>query len=922
MGDGMDININEQTSVSQYGEELASAFPGADEYEMLSPMMKLYVNTKKEYSECILFYRLGDFYEMFFDDALKVSKELELALTGKNCGLSKRAPMCGIPFHAVDGYITKLVEKGYRVAICEQMEDPRFAKGLVKRDVIRIVTPGTNLDSGSLEESKNNYLCCIFIENDKGKDIYGLSTVDISTGDFYVTQFDSVKMAEDEIDKYEPSELICSPSFEISGVDISRTTQKHNIIITELDEEYFDEEQAKKSLTDYFKQDMDMLGLNGYTAGIVCAGAIMKYLHDTQKNNRLTITKIIPYKSGRYMVIDSSTRRNLELTETMRNGEKKGTLLWVLDKTKTAMGARYLRNCTEQPLLDKNEINERLDAIEELNNNMVAREEIREDLNTVYDLERIMVKIGYKSANARDLLNFNQSIRILPDIKSKLGEMKSSFLKQIYNDLDDLKDLNSMISAGISEDAPLTLKEGGLIKKGYNAEVDELRMAKTDGKEWLSKLENDEKEKTGIKGLKIKYNNVFGYYFDVTNSYKNLVPDNWVRKQTTVNSERYTTPELKELESKILSAQDRLGDIEYELFSVIRDTVADNATRVQKTARAVAMLDTFASLSYVSEHNNYVRPSINSDGVINIHGGRHPVVEAMCRDGGFVANDVYLDNADNRISVITGPNMAGKSTYMRQCALIVIMAQIGSFVPAQSADISLTDRVFTRVGASDDLSSGQSTFMVEMTEVANILKNATRQSLLVLDEIGRGTSTFDGLAIAWAVTEYISKKNKIGAKTLFATHYHELTELEGKLNGVKNYNIAVKENGRDIIFLRKIVRGGADKSYGIQVARLAGLPEEVLNRATQLTQMLSDNDLIEKTKLITEIKDISQKSAANASAKKDSDAGQQLSLFSAEASITNREREIIEEIKMIDIDNLRGIEAIERLDGFKKKLQG
>lgn len=806
----------------------------------LTPMMKQYMETKSQYQDCILFYRLGDFYEMFFEDALTASRELEITLTGKNCGQEEKAPMCGVPYHAVEGYLNRLVAKGYKVAICEQVEDPKTTKGIVKREVVRIVTPGTNLDTQALDETKNNYIMCIVYIADR----YGVSVADISTGDYFVTEIpDSAKLL-DEIYRFSPSEIICNEAFYMSGVDMDGMKDRLGITIYSLESWYFDDEVCRKKLLEHFEvSSFAGLGLADYDCGIISAGALLQYLLETQKNSLSNLTHITPYAAGKFMMIDSSTRRNLELCETLREKQKRGSLLWVLDKTKTAMGARTLRKYVEQPLIDKTEIIRRLDAVQELKEQAISREEIREYLSPVYDLERLITKIAYGSANPRDLTAFRSSLEMLPALLYILQEMKAELLKDLAVDLDPLEDLCILVKKAIREDPPIAMKEGNIINDGYNEEVDKLRRAKSDGKDWLAKLENDEREKTGIKNLKIKYNKVFGYYLEVTNSYKEMVPEYYTRKQTLANAERYITPELKELEDMILGAEDKLYALEYELYSEVRDLIASQIERIQKTAKAVAALDAFASLALVAERNNYVRPKINEKGVIDIKEGRHPVVERMIPNEMFISNDTYLDDKKHRISIITGPNMAGKSTYMRQTALIALMAQIGSFVPAKSANIGLSDRIFTRVGASDDLASGQSTFMVEMTEVANILRNATSKSLLILDEIGRGTSTFDGLSIAWAVIEYISDSRLLGAKTLFATHYHELTELEGKIDNVNNYCIAVKEKGDDIVFLRKIVKGGADKSYGIQVAKLAGVPELVIGRAKEIVEELSDEDI-------------------------------------------------------------------------------
>lgn len=874
-----------------------------------SPMMQHYLKTKEEYKDCILFYRLGDFYEMFFDDALVVSKELELTLTGKDCGQAERAPMCGIPFHAAETYLNRLVANGHKVAICEQVEDPKQAKGIVKREVIRIVTPGTNLNTQALDETKNNYLMSIVYLGEK----IGVSIADFSTGDYFVTELSSGSELIDEINKFVPSEIITNEYFSMSGIDLTSVNDKLGITMSTLDSWYFDEDTCIKKLLTHFKVGvLDGLGLKDYTAGTIAAGALLLYLYEMQKGSVDHITSIVPYTTGKYMLIDSSSRRNLELVETMREKQKKGSLLWVLDKTKTAMGARALRSMIEQPLINKEDILKRQAGIEECNNRAIDREEIREYLNPVYDLERIMTKISCKSANPRDLIAFRNSLEMLPHIKKLIGTMRSDLFADCFANLDDLADIYSLISSAIVEEPPITIREAGIIKEGFSKEADELRRAKTEGKEWLAQLEAREKEATGIKNLKVKYNKVFGYYLEVTNSFKDLVPADWVRKQTLTNAERYTTDELKKLEDVILGAEDKLCSLEYDLFNEVRDSIAAEVRRIKSTARAIAEIDVYTALSVVAQQYNYVKPAINEKGIIDIKNGRHPVVEKMIRNDMFVANNTYLDNAKNRISIITGPNMAGKSTYMRQTALIVLMAQIGSFVPAQEANIGIVDRIFTRVGASDDLASGQSTFMVEMTEVANILRNATPKSLLILDEIGRGTSTFDGLSIAWAVVEYIANTKLLGAKTLFATHYHELTELEGTLDGVNNYCIAVKENGDDIVFLRKIIKGGADKSYGIQVAKLAGVPDTVIERAKELVADLSDADISLKARDIAQYSK-KQEKLVNSYKKVDDLDVKQMSLFD-----TVNNDDIIEDIKALDISNMTPIDALNTL----YKLQG
>lgn len=875
----------------------------------MTPMMKAYCETKNEYKDCLLFYRLGDFYEMFFDDALVASKALEITLTGKDCGLEERAPMCGIPYHAVDSYLNKLVSMGYKVAICEQVEDPKLAKGLVKREVTRIVSSGTNLDINALDESKNNYLMCISFDSD---DI-GISVVDVTTGDFYLTEVEDINRLYDEIIKFEPSEIICNDAFLLSGIDVEDLRGRLGIQLNALDSHYFDEELCRRKIMQHFNvKSLIGLGIEDFPEGCVAAGALLTYLYDTQKTTISNLTHIYPYLTNKYMLLDSSTRRNLELTETMRDKQKRGSLLGVLDRTKTAMGGRMLRSFVEQPLKDKASIENRLDAIEELIKDSISRDELREYLNPIYDLERLLSKITYKTANPRDLISFASSIAMIPHIKSVLRAFSKAELTGILDDLDDLSDIHGLIERSINDDPPIMIREGGFIKDGYDENVDNFRKAKTEGKTWLAKLEEEDRQRTGIKNLKVKYNKVFGYYFEVTNSYANLVPDDYIRKQTLTGSERYTTPKLKELEDTILNAEDKLNALEYDIFCDVRDTIAGEIERIQKSAKALAKLDVYTSLAYVSEHNKYVRPKLNEKGIIDIKDGRHPVVEKMTASDMFIPNDTYLDNGKNQISVITGPNMAGKSTYMRQSALIVLMAQIGCFVPASSANIGICDRIFTRVGASDDLSSGQSTFMVEMNEVANILRNATSDSLLILDEIGRGTSTFDGLAIAWAVIEHISNRKLLGAKTLFATHYHELTELEGKIDNVNNYCIAVKEQGEDIVFLRKIIKGGADKSYGIQVARLAGVPDMVTDRAKEIVNELSDNDITEKIQSISV--NVKSETGKKVSKPDEVDMGQ-MSLFD-----TVKDEDVLKELKEIDIGTLTPIDALNTLYKLQSKL--
>ena len=876
----------------------------------LTPMMQQYMKTKEEYPDCILFYRLGDFYEMFFEDAITAARELEITLTGKNCGLEERAPMCGVPYHSVEGYLNRLVSKGYKVAICEQVEDPKTAKGIVKREVVRIVTPGTNLDVQSLDDTKNNYLMCIVYDAHQ----YGVSIADVTTGEYLVTEIEDLQKLKDEICKFMPSEIICNEAIYMSGLDIDDLKERMGIAIYSLEPWYFDEALCHQTLQDHFKvKTLSGLGLTDYDCGVIASGALLKYLEETQKNSLSHFSKLICYTTGNYMILDSSTRRNLELVETLREKQKRGSLLWVLDKTKTAMGARKLRKYVEQPLIDQAQIQKRLDGVEELKNQAIAREEIREYLAPIYDLERIVGKITYQSANPRDLIAFRTSLSMLPPIKYILEEMQSDILKELYEGIDTLEELCELVQCAIQDEPPLAMKEGGIIREGYNEEVDLLRKAKSEGKVWLAELEAKERDKTGIKNLRIKYNKVFGYYLEVTNSFKDQVPDYYVRKQTLTNAERYIIPELKELEDTILGAEDRLCAIEYELYCEVRNAIASEIIRIQATADAIAKLDVLASFAVVAERNKYVRPKINIKGIIDIKEGRHPVVEKMIPNDMFITNDTYLNDKKQRISIITGPNMAGKSTYMRQTALIVLMAQIGCFVPAASANIGLVDRIFTRVGASDDLASGQSTFMVEMNEVANILRNATNKSLLILDEIGRGTSTFDGLSIAWAVVEHISNSKLLGAKTLFATHYHELTELEGKIDNVNNYCIAVKEKGDDIVFLRKIVKGGADKSYGIQVAKLAGVPDSVINRAKEIVQELVNADVTNKIKDIaiqgTESKKKPQKRLDDVDIA-------QFSLFD-----TVKDDDVLEELKNLDISHMTPMDAMNTLYQLQNKLK-
>ena len=809
-----------------------------------SPMMQHYLATKEEYKDCILFYRLGDFYEMFFDDAITTSRELELTLTGKDCGQEERAPMCGIPFHAAEVYISRLIGKGYKVAICEQVEDPKQAKGIVKREVIRVVTPGTVIESNMLDEKKNNYIMSIY----KNGLYFGMAVCDISTGDFFATQIketNNFAVLLDEISRYTPAEIVVNDMLYNTSEEVSKIKERFECYLSKLEDNIF--ETGYDTSFDNFSiysdgriiEDKDEKKL-----AIIASNGLVNYLNDTQKIKLEHINKINIYNTTKYMALDINTRRNLELTEKMRDKSKKGTLLWVLDKTSTSMGGRQLRRWISDPLIDVTEINNRLDAVKELKDNLILKGDLIDSLKRVYDIERLIGKISYGNANARDMVSLKNSVGKLPEIKEILGKTNSKMLKNLYEELDELKDIYELINSSIVEEPPITIKEGGLIKLGYNSEIDEYKEATTNGKKWIVELEASEKEKTGIKNLKVGYNKVFGYFLEVTKSYLSQVPDYYIRKQTLANAERYITEDLKNLEEKTLGAQDKLIDLEYKVFQEIRAKIAVQIQRIQKAASIVSTLDVLCSFATVAMDLNYCMPIVDNSGEINIKDGRHPVIEKMLPSGEFIENDTYLNKESDRLSIITGPNMAGKSTYMRQVALIVLMAQIGSFVPASYAKIGVVDKIFTRVGASDDLSMGQSTFMVEMMEVANILKEATNNSLVILDEIGRGTSTYDGLSIAWAVAEYIADKEKCGAKTLFATHYHELTELENRLEGVKNYSIAVKEKGEDVIFLRKIVKGGTDESYGIHVAKLAGVPKDVLKSANEILKGLERKSIL------------------------------------------------------------------------------
>ena len=816
-----------------------------------SPMMQRYLETKEEYKDCILFYRLGDFYEMFFDDAITASRELELTLTGKDCGQEERAPMCGIPHHAAEIYISKLIAKGYKVAICEQLEDPKKAKGIVKRGVIRVVTPGTLVESNMLEERKNNFIMSIF----KSGIYYGISVCDISTGEFYSAEIKdnyNFPMLLDEIARYTPSELLVNSMMSNCQEEIGKIKERfENIYITNFNDKFFTSELNNINLR------FNIIDNNGKkvediqdkTLAVSSINALVEYIEETQKTTLDHINKITVYQLSKYMALDINARRNLEITEKMRDKSKKGTLLWVLDKTSTSMGGRLLRRWLNDPLIDVKEINKRLSAVKELKDSIMLRGDVIENLKKVYDIERLAGKMAFGNANARDMITLKNSLYKLPDVKNVLKECKSAYLEELYEKLDELQDIYTLIENSIVDDPPMTIKDGGIIKLGYDEEIDKLKTAQTEGKNWLIQLEAEEKEKTGIKNLKIGFNKVFGYYLEVTKSFLDKVPDRYVRKQTLTNAERYITDELKTLENQILGAEERVVNLEYDAFTKIRGEIAKNVRRLQTTSEVISTLDVLASFAQVAEDMNYCMPEVNDTGIIDIKNGRHPVIEKIMGVGTFVENDTYLDRNENRLAIITGPNMAGKSTYMRQVALITLMAQVGSFVPAESANIGVVDKIFTRVGASDDLSMGQSTFMVEMMEVATILKEATKNSLVILDEIGRGTSTYDGLSIAWAVAEYIADTEKCGAKTLFATHYHELTELENKIDGIKNYSIAVKEKGEDIIFLRKIVKGGTDESYGIHVAKLAGVPKVVTTKANEILRSLERKNILTNKKV-------------------------------------------------------------------------
>ena len=866
----------------------------------LSPMMKQYFEIKEEHKDTILFFRLGDFYEMFFEDAKIASKELELTLTGRDCGQEERAPMCGVPYHSSESYIARLVSKGYKVAICEQVEDPNEAKGIVKRSVVRIITPGTVLENTMLDETCNNFICNIYISGNCA----GACFCDISTGELYATHIldKQIQRIKDDLGKFMPKEILIGGDVAILKNLSDFISDKLSSSVEMLEDKEFDYNDCKQLLLDHFgKENFDKFGLADKKETVSSIGALLKYLKQTQKKGLERINNIEIYTDKQFMSLDINTRRNLELVKTMMSGEKKGSLLWVLDKTKTAMGKRLIRNWIEMPLLSCTHIIKRQNAVEELNSDLILRANITENLSEVYDLGRLMTRMVYGSANGRDLRSLCSTILSIRKIKDQIKYVKSDLLKEVYKLIDNLEDLEKTIDDAIVEDPPFSVKEGGIIKKGFSEEIDYLNNIMKNGKGYIASIEAREREKTKIPKLKVGYNKVFGYYIEVTNSFKDKVPESYIRKQTLSNCERYITQELKDLEGKILGAKEKVIQLEYEVFDDIRKKVANELIRIENTSKAISILDVLCSFSEVSTKNKYSRPDINLEGKIIIKDGRHPVVEKLLNGAPFVPNDVVLDREQNRVNIITGPNMAGKSTYMRQTALIVLMAQIGCFVPASYANIGIVDSIFTRVGASDDLASGQSTFMVEMSEVAHILKNANKDSFLILDEIGRGTSTFDGMSIARSVLEYVANKSKLGAKTLFATHYHELTELESLLDGVKNYNIAVKKRGDDITFLRRIIPGGADDSYGIQVAKLAGIPNIVVARAKQILEELEKSTVKAKEPVKSKIKDVEEKVNEN-----------QISLIPSTSEL------VVEKIKSIDVNTLTPIEAMNLLFEISK----
>ena len=876
----------------------------------LSPMMRQYLESKKEVPDALLFYRIGDFYEMFFEDAIKASKALDLVLTGKDCGLEERAPMCGIPYHAADSYVSKLVSQGFKVAIGEQVEDPKLAKGLVKREIIRVITPGTQTEETALEEGKNNYLSAIY----PGNSGIGLATVDISTGELYSLSVSDSKELLDEISRFSPKEILCPIGF-LEDMELSSALDsRFSLSITEKEKEYFGKEEADKILSSHFSSSIPGLGLEHAPLERRALGACLRYLYDTQKNILSHIRHIERFHREDYMLLDLSTQRNLELWETLRDKKKRGSLLWVLDKTHTAMGSRMLRHFLERPLREKKKMEERLDCIEELCQRYIDGEELREYLDSIYDMERLIGKISISSANARDMLALKSSLQFLPVIKRTLSSFSGKLLQGLGQDMDALEELYTRIDECIEEDPPLSIKEGGIIKSSFHEEVRLFREAGEHGKEWLNQLEEREREKSGIKNLKIKYNRIFGYCFEISKSYQGEIPDYFIRRQTLAQAERYTTVELQDLQNKILGAAENLQQLEYSLFVNLREELSRELGRMQKTAKEIAFLDACLSLAKVAMQEQYVRPKINEEGNLTIVDGRHPVVEKLLQDQSFVPNDARLGK-EEKIAIITGPNMAGKSTYMRQVALIVLMASIGSFVPAKQADIPICDRIFTRVGASDDLASGQSTFMVEMSEVSNILRNATENSLLILDEIGRGTSTFDGLSIAWAVVEYLAKEIK--AKTLFATHYHELSVLEGNLENVKNYCIAVSKEQGEIQFLRKIMPGGADESYGIDVAKLAGVPAPVLDRAREISSFLNEKDLRLQH---LDFEEGLEESVTEDFPKKLLKLGER-ERKNPDSELRKEEKEVLDCIRNDSFESMSPLEAINLLFSLKEKLR-